>query len=155
MGLIWTFFPPYIFFHQMYSQIKGIGWGNILEQQQQQQHIPNVFHLSLPGRSLVLPRSLLWTRVQDRPQVFTSFKNILILIRGITLYSEFAQIFVSFLFSPQFLNSWRWNIRILKTALEALVRGGEWLVIALCLNAGCCNHSFLYGKKNCLHLIVC
>ena len=149
MGLIWTFFfPPYILFHQMYSQIKGIRWGNILEQQQQQ-HIPNVFDSSLPGRS----RAVFSGHMFKRDCSFLlPLKNNFILIRGITLYSEFAQILFHSWFSP-FLNSWRWNIRILKTALEALVCvwGGGWLVISLCLNAGCCNHSFLYGEKK----IVC
>lgn len=35
------------------------------------------------------------------------------------------------------------------------LRGSErnTLRVSLCLNAGCCNYSFLYGKKKCLHLV--
>lgn len=74
------------------------------------------------------PQSSLDGPVQERRELFTSSINIVI----VNLH-RFSFNSVSFVYP--ILNSRQWTTS--KSSFG----------IGLCLNAGCCNYSFLYGKK--------
>lgn len=116
-------FPPYILFLQMYSQIKRMRdcLGAAACPQCQ------VFDLSFLGDPMCSPNPL-WTPVHERCELFTSYINFVI----VNLH-RFS--FNSVSFVCPILNSWQWTT------------GKASLGIGLCLNAGCCNYSFLYEKK--------
>ena len=145
MGLIWTFFSPLHFVSSNVFTDKG---------NQMREHFGAAAAAAYPQRlwfvtSWAIPCCLLWTHVQERLQLFTSFKKQFYFNQRYHTLQWICTDLVSFLVFPIFelMTVEHKNFEDSFGSTCVCVWGGGWLVISLCLNAGCCNHSFLYGEK--------